>query len=92
MAYLKRMLMTDYTIDDFIKWFNSRNFIGVHSFTLYVTLWMTYEAFDWAAKFAFATDKQGAEVALIIGAVTLPITALQGYIFKVYADSRPPTY
>jgi hypothetical protein len=49
---------------------------------------MTYEAFHWAGQFAFATDKQGIEVAAIIGAVTAPIALLQSAVFKVYSESR----
>lgn len=72
----------------FIAWFVSKDFVSVRAGVLYVTVWMTWLAFHWAGQFAFATDKAGAEVALIIGAVTLPITALQSFIFKVYSDSR----
>lgn len=73
---------------NFIKWFDDKNFISVRSGVLYVTVWMTWLAFDWAGRFAFETTKTGAEVALIIGAVTAPITALQMFVFKVYSDSR----
>ena len=73
---------------DFIDWFKDKNFVSVHSFTLYVTLWMTFEAYKWAGLFALGTDKQGAEVALIIGAVTAPITYLQKSVFDIYSTSR----
>lgn len=72
----------------FIAWFTEKNFISVRSFSLYITLWMTWQAFTWAGYFALHTDKVGVEVAAIIAAVTAPITALQGWIFKVYSDSR----
>jgi hypothetical protein len=38
--------------------------------------------------FATETTKTGAEVGLIIAAVTGPIAALQGFVLKVYADGR----
>lgn len=69
-------------------WFANKNFVSVRSGVLYVTVWMTYEAFYWAGQFAFATDKQGIEVAAIIGAVTAPIALLQSVVFKVYSESR----
>jgi len=72
----------------FIKWADAKNFISVRSFVLYVTVWMTWEAFHWAAVFATETDKPGADVALIIAAVTAPISVLQGFVFKVYSESR----
>ena len=76
-------------LNTFLKWADDKNFISVRSGVLYVTVWMTYEAFHWAGQFAFATDKQGIEVAAIIGAVTAPIALLQSAVFKVYSESRP---
>ena len=70
------------------KWIDNKNFLSVRSFVLYVTVWMTWEAFYWAAIFATETDKQGSDVALIIAAVTAPISVLQGFVFKVYSESR----
>ena len=72
-----------------IKWADGKNFISVRSFVLYITVWMTWLAFDWAAVFATNTDKTGSDVALIIAAVTAPISVLQGFVFKVYSESRP---
>jgi hypothetical protein len=71
-----------------IKWADAKNFISVRSFVLYVTVWMTWKAFVWAAVFATTTTKTGADVALIIAAVTAPISVLQGFVFKTYVDSR----
>lgn len=60
----------------------------VRRIVLGVTVWMVYEAFSWAARFASATEKDGAEVGLIIAAVTGPIAVLQGYVFKLYSENR----
>lgn len=73
---------------DLIKWADNRNFVSVRSFVLYVTVWMTWAAFQWAAEFATTTDKAGSDVGLIIAAVTAPISVLQGFVFKVYSESR----
>ena len=75
-------------MDKFFDWADRRNFISVRALTLYITLWMSYEAFAWAGSFAFATTKDGLQVAAIIAAVTAPIAALQGFIFKFYMDSK----
>lgn len=56
--------------------------------TLFATVWMSWQAFEWAARFAETTDKAGAEVGLIIAAVTAPIAALQAYVFKLYSEGR----
>ena len=58
------------------------------SAVLFITLWMTWRAFAWAALFAQATDMPGLDAAAIIGAVTAPITYLQAAAFKSYIDSK----
>jgi hypothetical protein len=71
-----------------ISWIDNKNFVSVRSFVLYITVWMTWAAFQWAADFATFTNKNGSDVALIIAAVTAPISVLQGFIFKIYSESR----
>lgn len=61
----------------------------VRRISLFVTVYMSYESFLWAAQFATTTDKSGAEVGLIIAAVTGPVAALQGFVLKVYSEGRP---
>ena len=58
------------------------------SVVLFVTLWMTWRAFEWAAVFAAAHPSDGLVDAAIIGAVTAPITYLQASVFKAYLDSK----
>ena len=63
----------------------------IRRIVLGVTLWMTWESYTWAATFAesaVAHGKTGMDYAALIAAVTLPISALQGYVFKVYAEGR----
>lgn len=56
---------------------------------LFVTLWMTYRAFDWAAHYALTTsDTNGFEAAAIIAAVTAPISYLQKTVFEAYISSK----
>ena len=57
---------------------------------LVYTMWLTYVSYEWAAHFAMTTTKTGAEVGLIVAAVTAPITALQGYSFRLYILGRYP--
>ena len=73
-------------MERFWNWIDSRSVI--RRIVLFVTLWMTWAAFAWAAGFAETTLKSGIEVAAIIGAVTAPIAALQAFIFKIYAEGR----
>jgi hypothetical protein len=59
------------------------------SVVLFITLWMTYKAFDWATLYASAViGKGGLEAAAIIAAVTAPITYLQKVVFDAYISSK----
>jgi len=60
----------------------------VRRLVLFITVYMSWLSFDWAIQFATETPKSGAEVGLIIAAVTGPVAALQGFILKVYSDAR----
>ena len=78
-------------MDGLLKWIDRRNFVSVRALTLYVTLWMTWEVTRWAFQFANATTLDGAQAGLMIGAVTLPVCALQGFVFRDYVMSRGST-
>lgn len=75
----------------FLTWCDRRNFVSVRAFTLYATLWLTWAGFRWAAEYAheaLAARTAGLDVAAIISAVTVPITALQTFTFKLYVGAR----
>ena len=72
-------------VDIFLEW--EEKLAVRRTIVLFVTLWMTYKCFDWAAQFALTTAK-GAEAALIIGAVTAPITYLQKVVFDAYLAAK----
>lgn len=55
---------------------------------LFVTLWMTYRAFGWAAEYANNLPTIDAGAALIIAAVTAPITYLQKVVFDAYIAAK----
>lgn len=55
---------------------------------LFLTMWLTWIVSDWAMWFAVGNARDGMEIAAIIAAVTAPVVALGGYVFKVYADSK----
>lgn len=60
----------------------------VRRIAFFVTILMSWESFVWARDFATTTAKTGAEVGLIIAAVTGPVSLLQGFVLKVYSDAR----
>jgi hypothetical protein len=49
---------------------------------------MTYRAFDWAATYASGLATVDAGAAIIIAAVTTPITYLQKVIFDAYVSAK----
>ena len=73
-------------INLFWDWIDDRSIIRRLSFG--ITIWMTYQSFQWATEFASTTTKDGAEVGLIIAAVTGPIAALQAFVTSTYSISR----
>lgn len=64
----------------------------IRRIVLAAAMWMTFWVSFRMTEFAFAalTAKQISEgnVVLAIGAITAPIVALGGYVFKAYLDSR----
>lgn len=58
---------------------------------LFVTLWMTWRAFTWAAAYASAMSASNENMiaaAAMIAAVTAPISLLQASVFKAYIESK----
>lgn len=63
-------------------------YIPTRTIVLGVAVWMTWAVSDWAMWFAVGNARNGVEIAAIIGAVTAPICAFGGYIFKSFVDSK----
>lgn len=81
-------------MNNLINWINLKNFISVHSFALYVTLWLTVKVSFWAGEFAYfaVLEKMtGGDIALVIGAVVALTSALQGYVLHIYTQNRKGT-
>lgn len=73
------------TLSTILEWESK---LGIRrSIVLFVTLWMTYKAFGWAATYATG-GAQGLEAAAIIAAVTAPISYLQKVVFEAYIASK----
>ena len=77
--------MTKY-LSMFWDFVDSRSII--RRINLLSVLWLSWASFQWAMLFATETAKSGAEVGLIIAAVTAPIAGLQAFVVKVYSDAR----
>lgn len=76
-------------VDDFVIW--EKKLALRRSVVLFVTLWMSYRAFDWATQYAAATltvDINGLKAATTIAAVTFPITYLQKVVFEEYIKAK----
>lgn len=59
---------------------------------LFVTLWVTWRAFEWAAMYAYALIKADnstmVAAAAMIAAVTAPISYLQKAVFQAYIEAK----
>ena len=75
-------------LNKFICWCDKRNFVSVRSFTLYITIWMTWEATRKAWIFAATSNLDGMGTAAVVAAVTAPLATLQAFAFKDYISSK----
>ena len=76
-------------LDAFVAW--EERLAVRRSVVLFITLWMTWRAFDWAAGYAAGATVNGdsaVAVAAMIAAVTAPITYLQAAVFKAYIEAK----
>ena len=80
------MMAPDITSKRLWDWVDQRYI--VRRILLLATFWLCAHSYFWAIAFASATTKTGAEVGLIIAAVTAPISLLMGQIAKLYNDGR----
>lgn len=78
--------MTTYLSKRFWDWVDSR-FI-IRRLLLVFTAVLCAHAYFWAIQFANATTKSGAEVGLIVAAVTGPVSLLLAQVAKLYNDGR----
>lgn len=63
------------------------------SAVLFITLWMTWRSFAWAAQYASQVALSGSNegavaAAAMIAAVTAPIAYLQKAVFAAYIESK----
>ena len=53
-----------------------------------VILWMLIDVYAWAKAYALRPGVSGLELAAVIAALTVPVTTLQGVVFRLYDTSR----
>ena len=74
----------------FWDWVDTRGVI--RRCVLFAAMWMTFWVCFRMTELAFAALTLGkiseGNIVLVVGAITAPIVALGGYVFKVYLDSR----
>lgn len=58
--------------------------------TMWMTFWISYRMTEFVFAALAASKLSEGNIVLSIGAITAPIVALGGYVFKVYLDSRAP--
>lgn len=63
-------------------------YVPTRTVVLGTAIWMTWAVSDWAMWFATGNARNGMEIAAIIAAVTAPICAFGGYIFKAFVESK----
>lgn len=80
----------DNWITAFWDWIDTRGVIRriVLFATMWMTFWVSYKMTEFAFAALAASKLSEGNIVLAIGAITAPIVALGGYVFKVYLDSR----
>lgn len=73
-------------IKEFLDFVDGRTVI--RRAALLIVIWLTVRSFFWAAHFAEVSPRPGTDIAAIIAAVTIPLSALQSFVFKWYSESR----
>jgi len=57
---------------------------------LVIATGMTWNFVQWAMKFSEVSARPGGDVAMIIGAIGVPLSAVTGFAFSSYLKSREP--
>ena len=81
------------SLQTFVEW--EQKLALRRSVVLFVTLYMTWRSFTWAAEYASALLARGGSdawvaAAAMVGAVTAPIAYLQKVVFEAYIASKEP--
>jgi hypothetical protein len=50
--------------------------------------YLSWETIRWSMHFAEVSTRPGSDIALIIGAITASVTAIQGFAFKQYMETK----
>lgn len=79
------------SLETFVAW--EQKLAVRRSIVLFITLWMTWRSFDWAARYAMQVSASGSgadavAAAAMIAAVTAPIVYLQKAVFAAYIESK----
>jgi len=68
-------------------WVDQRD-IDKHALAI-ATFWYTIYLIDWVLEYVFTNPtKSGVEVGLVVAAILLPWTPVQGYVFKWYFERK----
>lgn len=81
--------MTDRILTWLTRWWDFIDQRGiVRRIVLGVAIWMTWAVTVWAMAFVEHSQRPGIDLAAIIGAVSAPVAAFAGFVFKAYLDSK----
>lgn len=81
-----RRLSVDEWLERLWDWIDKRGVI--RRAVLIVAIVQTWLVTEWGMRFAETSTRSGMDFAALIGAVTAPVTAFAGFVFKWYLDSR----
>lgn len=53
-----------------------------------ILLYQVVDVYLWAKNYALMPGKSGAELSVVIAALIVPVSFLQGFLFKIYDEGR----
>jgi len=71
---------------DFLDFIDERSV--VRRVMVLIVLWQLCDVYIFAKTLVLLPGKTGIEISAIIAALTVPVTMLQGFLFKQYSDTR----
>ena len=69
-----------------MDWLDNRTI--VRRLILAITMYLVVDSYLWAKQYAWLATRTGSDIALVVVAVTAPVTLLLKFVLDNYAEAR----
>jgi hypothetical protein len=70
----------------FMDWLDNRMII--RRIVLFLTMYLVLDSYIWAKNYAWLSTRNGSDIALVVVAVTAPVTLLLKFVLDNYTEVR----